>query len=255
MAAQYTDEFIARLQLVWGSGFLSPGGPQEVAEIVRGIDLSGQRVLDIGCGVGGPAIVLARDFGATVTALDVEPLLLDHTRRNAEQAGVTGQMEFRLVDPGPLPFEAQSFDVVFSKDSLIHIPDKRTLYADIFRVLKPGGLLAVSDWLAGPHAASDPELAGYVDNSGLDFSMATAADTADILRETGFADVATRDRNDWYRDLSAHEVEQIEGPLRQSIIEACGEAAHAQWLVSRRHLARAVGNGSLRPTHLRGRRP
>ena len=62
--AHYTDEFIARLQLVWGPGFLSPGGPQEVGEIVKRLGLGDRRVLDIGCGTGGPAIVLARDFGA-----------------------------------------------------------------------------------------------------------------------------------------------------------------------------------------------
>ena len=67
--AHYTDEFIARLQLVWGAGFLSPGGPQEVGEIVKRLDLGDRRVLDIGCGTGGPAIVLARDYGARVVMI------------------------------------------------------------------------------------------------------------------------------------------------------------------------------------------
>ena len=56
---QYPDHFIERLLSVWGEGFLSPGGPAEVAEIVAGLDLSGKTVLDIGFGTGGPSIALA----------------------------------------------------------------------------------------------------------------------------------------------------------------------------------------------------
>ncbi|MDE4100063.1 hypothetical protein [Phaeobacter gallaeciensis] len=62
---QYQGHFIERLHAVWGEGFLSPGGPQEVCEIVRGLDLTGKSVLDIGFGTAGPATVLARDLGAS----------------------------------------------------------------------------------------------------------------------------------------------------------------------------------------------
>ena len=49
--------------------------------------------------------------------------------------------------PGPLPFADASFDIVFSKDALLHVPDKDALFAEIFRVLKPGGVFAASDWM------------------------------------------------------------------------------------------------------------
>ena len=49
---EYDDQVVARLQLLWGEGFLSPGGAGEVTEMLRGIDLSGKRVLDLGCGIG-----------------------------------------------------------------------------------------------------------------------------------------------------------------------------------------------------------
>ncbi len=61
-------------------------------------------MLDIGCGTGGPAIVLAHDMGARVVGIDVEPQLIEHARRHADQAGVGDRIDFRLVDPGPLPF-------------------------------------------------------------------------------------------------------------------------------------------------------
>ncbi len=252
---QYPDEFIDRLHLVWGTGFLSPGGAEEVAEIVKGLDLGDATVLDIGCGTGGPAMVLAREKGARVTGIDVEPQLVERRRRLAAAAGLAERIDFRLVEPGPLPFDAESFDAVFSKDSLLHIPDKQALYREVLRVLKPGGVFAASDWLAGEGAADDAALRRYIELIGLDFTMATAAETAAAMRNAGFADVATVDRNAWYAEVSAEEVAAIEGPLRDQVIAVSSEAIYERWLSARRALAEAVAHGALRPTHLRGRKP
>ena len=59
-------------------------------------------------------------------------------------------MTFQLVEPGPLPFADQSFDAVFTKDAIVHIPDKPPFYREVLRVLRPGGLFVGSDWLCGP---------------------------------------------------------------------------------------------------------
>lgn len=252
---QYPDEFIDRLHLVWGLGFLSPGGAEEVAAIVRGLDLADAELLDIGSGSGGPALALAREKGARVTGIDVEPQLIERSRRLARDAGLDGQVSFRLVEPGPLPFPAATFDVVFSKDALLHIPDKPALYKEVLRVLKPGGVFAASDWLAGEGAANDAALLGYMELIGLDITMATAAETAAAMRDAGFEAVSTVDRNAWYAEVSAKEVAAIEGPLRDEIIAVSSPAIHARWLAARRQLAEATRRGALRPTHLRGRRP
>jgi SAM-dependent methyltransferase len=253
--AQYSNDFIDRLHLIWGPGFLSPGGPEEVAEIVHGLDLHNALVLDIGCGTGGPAIVLARDMGARLICVDVEPQLLDRARKLATEAGVEDHIDFKLVEPGPLPFEADSFDAVFSKDALIHIPDKRSLYQEILRVLKPGGVFAASDWLSGENASKDEAFQNFLNLAHLYFTMATAPETAGIMREAGFDRVETRDRNAWYAVLSAQEVEEIEGALRDRIIEVCDPEIYKNWLTVRRALAAAAKSGGLRPTHLRGYRP
>lgn len=254
MAVQYPAEFIDRLHLIWGDAFLSPGGPEEVRAIVQGLDLADAEVLDIGCGTGGPAIVLARDCGARVTAVDVEPQLLERARRFADVAGLAGRIEFRLVEPGPLPFEAARFDAVFSKDSLIHIPDKPALYREILRVLKPGGVFAASDWLAGEGAMEDPAFRRYVDLGHLKFTMATAEETAGVMRDCGFAEVSTRDRNAWYAEVSAKEAAAIAGPLRDQIVAVSDVQTYERWRDGRSALAKATRHGSLRPTHLHGRK-
>lgn len=255
VALQYPEEFIERLHLIWGDAFLSPGGPEEVQAIVRDLDLAGKTLLDIGCGTGGPAMVLAREFGARVTALDIEPQLIERARRFAAEAGLADRIDFRCVTPGPLPLAKDSFDVVFSKDALIHIPDKRALYGEILRVLKPGGVFAASDWLAGAQAMDDPSFRRYVDLGHLKFTMATAEETAAVMRDCGFTDVTTRDRNAWYAEVSAREAAAIAGPLRERIIAVSDVETYRRWRDARQALAVATRNGSLRPTHLRGHKP
>ncbi len=252
---QYPDHFVERLHAVWGDGFLSPGGPEEVKEIVRYIELADKTVLDIGCGTGGPALVLAAELGAHVVAIDVEHPLLDAARASAKKAGLDGQIKFRLVTPGPLPFDDACFDVVFSKDALIHIPDKQAIYREVIRVLRPGGVFVASDWLGGDNLSDSPEWARYSELGHLDLTMATAPETQSVMRNAGLVDVSTRDRNAWYAEKSRHEVSQIKGPLRDRLIAAVGEEIYAHWSDVREALAGAVAAGALRPTHLRGFKP
>ena len=156
----------------WGVGFLSPGGPEEVREILSGIDIDGKALLDIGCGTGGPSIVIAREFRpAQVIGIDIEPYLIERGRAAVVEAGLEGAIDLRLVKAGALPFKDQSFDIVFSKDSLIHIEDKPALYREVLRVLRPGGLFAASDWL---RSADADDLAGYREwraRSSMNFTM------------------------------------------------------------------------------------
>src|SRR5687767_4117812 len=73
---QYDHAFTDALQFMWGKGFLSPGGAEEVEEMLSGCQLSGLRVLDIGSGLGGIDILLATKHGAAeVIGIDVEPQL------------------------------------------------------------------------------------------------------------------------------------------------------------------------------------
>lgn len=253
--AQYPQEFIDRLHLIWGAGYLSPGGPMEVGRIVEGLDLKDRLVLDIGCGTAGPAIHLATGYGARMICIDVEASVLENAKRHAEAAGVADRMEFQLVEPGPLTFADESFDFVFSKDSMIHIPDKPALFADVFRVLKRGGVFAASDWLAGEDADNNPAFQRYLEIGHLKFTMATAVATKAAMKAAGFKRVQSVDRGKWYGKVSADEVKAIEGPLREQIIEVSDQATYDQWLAARRASSEAAQSGGLCPTILRGIRP
>ena len=104
---------------------------------------SGARVLDVACGTGVVAITAAQR-GATVTALDLTPALLDHARENAALAGV--RIDFHEGDVEQLPFADASFDVVVSQYGHIFAPRPDVALGEMLRVLKPGGTIAFSTW-------------------------------------------------------------------------------------------------------------
>lgn len=255
-STQYPDHFIERLHKIWGEGFLSPGGIEEVREIVAGLDLEGKTILDIGFGTGGPAIALVREAGAgKVIGIDIEPLLLEKATKNVERAQASEKIELRIVEPGPLPFDDESFDVVFSKDSLIHVEDKPALFGEILRVLKPGGVFTASDWLSGDEESGIPPLERFRELAHLTFVMATAPQMESILGKAGFDNVESTDRNEWFTRISNHDLRQIEGPLYQSLIDEFSEEVVSHWIKVRRAMTDAADAGGLRPTHLRGFKP
>ena len=166
----YHDRMIEMLQAVWGEGFLSPGGPEEVTQLVADADFSGLSILDIGCGAGGIDVALARTHGAGyVTGIDVEDTVLKYARALIDRAGLGARIGLVKVVPGPLPFPPGTFDVVFSKDSIVHITDKHALMREIYRVLRPGGRFIASDWLISHDGPPSLQMAAYVAAEGLDF--------------------------------------------------------------------------------------
>ncbi len=185
---EYGMAMVGALELIWGKGFLSPGGPEEVAAALGGRDIEGTEVLDIGCGIGGVDLLLVERFGAArVVGIDVEADNLALARNRAAEKGLSAQVSYRLVEahPGPFPFPAESFDVVFSKDAIIHIADKEALFADIHRLLRPGGRFIASDWLRADDRQPSPAMERYIASEGLSFAMASPARYRKAMEQAG----------------------------------------------------------------------
>src|SRR3569832_1084946 len=101
---EYDDRMLKLLQIIWGDGFLSPGGPEAVRAIVAGLDLRDKTVLDIGCGLGSLDEVLAGEFGARVTGVDVAQLIAKLGQERIARSPLKERIALRLINPGPLPF-------------------------------------------------------------------------------------------------------------------------------------------------------
>ncbi|MEO1198560.1 MAG: methyltransferase domain-containing protein [Pseudomonadota bacterium] len=251
----YDDRMIRFLEIVWGEGYLSPGGPGAVDAIVDGLDLSGKRVLDIGCGSGGVTLHLAKRFApGHITGLDVEAPVLDKARERAEAAGLSDRVTFTQVEPGPLPFADGSFDLVFSKDAIVHIADKETLFVDIARMTVSGGWFAASDWMIGHDGPPSETMARYIAAEGLDFGMASPARYETAMRAAGFSDIQVVDRNPWYREHARTEVAKMEGPLYSVAADAVGKDYVDEQIALWRKMIEVLDLGEHRPTFIRGRK-
>ncbi|SFP27562.1 Ubiquinone/menaquinone biosynthesis C-methylase UbiE [Mesorhizobium sp. NFR06] len=214
---EYDDTAIRFLEALWGEGYLSPGGPDEVDRVVEGLSLKGKTILDIGCGAGGITLhLVARHGAARAIGFDVEKPVIETARRGAIRQGLEGGVSFVQAPPGPLPFPAASFDVVFSKDALLHVPNKDALFAEILRVLKPGGVFAASNWMISHDGEPSPEMKAYVAAEGLSFAMASPERYAEAMRRAGFADITVRDRNPWYREVARDELALLKTALPPS---------------------------------------
>ena len=254
---KYDDELIAFLGELWGDGYLSPGGPEEVARVLEGIDLAGKTVLDIGCGSGGITVDLVRRHGAgRVIGIDVEADVCAASRQRVEAAGLGDRIEIRQVEPGPFPLDDASLDIVFSKDSIIHVPDKEWLAREAFRVLRPGGWFVASDWLISHDGEPSPEMAHYLETEDMGFVMASPKRYRKALEEAGFTDVTLLNRNLWYRDQARAELARLTGPGRAAFIEIVGDdEALESHVNSWKTMLPLVDSGEHCPHHFRGRKP
>lgn len=255
-AAEYDDTAIRFLEALWGEGYLSPGGPEEVDRVVAGLDLAGKRVLDVGCGAGGIALHLVDKHGAGyVTGFDVEGPVIAAAKIRAASRGLSDRADFVHGAPGPLPFADASFDVVFSKDALLHVPYKDAIFREIFRVLKAGGVFAASNWMIGHDGEPSPGMKAYVAAEGLSFSMASPARYKLAMERAGFTGVAITDRNPWYREVARSELARLKGPLYEKAAAAVGRDYVDKNIRTWEAMQKVLDSGEHRPTHLRGWKP
>lgn len=253
---QYSKAFTDALQYMWGEGFLSPGGPEEVGRMLDGIDLAGLRVLDIGSGVGGvDALLVTRHGAGAVVGIDVEAQLIEQAEALIAAKDLSDRVSFQLVEPGPLPFDDGSFDVVFSKDAMVHIAGKGALYRDVLRVLRPGGWFAAADWLWAAAAGTSPVVRDWLAGGPLKFAFTTPKEAEEQLRVAGFAQVSVIDRSEALRVSTAAEVDMLEGDTFERLAGIVGDVMARQRLHSAKGRQAALETGDLIPSHFRARKP
>jgi len=251
---EYHDAMIDMLELIWGQGFLIPAGSENVRRIVAGLDLRDKLVLDIGSGIGGPALILAGELGARVVGIDLEGPLVARAQGYAEAAGLGERIEFRQVTVGPLGFDDDTVDVVYSSGVFTQVDDKLAMFKEVFRVLKPGGVLTCYDWMKGDDPYSE-DMRAWFKLEGLTYAMETLETHGRILREAGFTDIELQDDQQAYRDLCHQEYDQINGPLKARMIDVLGQEQQEHFLENWRAMVVVLDKGELRPGFYRARKP
>lgn len=148
-------------------------------------------LLDLGSGIGRPARTLAKRFGCRVTGIDLTAEFCEVARHLTRLTGLDARVDFELGDALAMPFTDATFDGAYSMNVSMNIADKAALYAEIRRVVKPGGWLVLSELAEGPGAPLDypTPWAATADTSFL----STPAQTKRGLEAAGFEVVQFRD--------------------------------------------------------------
>lgn len=252
--SEYYEEMIILLEWLWGEGFMAPGGEGNVDRLVKGLDLEGRQLLDIGCGLGGPAFILAEKYGARVTGIDLEAHLIERAQHRAREKGLEQQVEFLHVDPGPLDFPDSSFDVVLTSGALTQTEDKAGIFSEISRVLKPGGVLTSYEWLKNDGELS-ADMLYFFEMEGLTYRLVTLEDFGSLLAQSGFNEITLEDASEWYRNESRREYELISGPEYSRVLDLVGQKDGDHLVEDWRSMVVVCEKGELLQGYIRGRKP
>ena len=200
---QYTAEEIRKYEAIYGRHFVSPGGEACARECIARLGLvQGDRVLDVGSGLGGSAFLMAREYGAQVHGIDLSANMVALATEKCREEQLDQQVRFTCGDCLKLS-DAQSYQAVYSRDVILHIEDKLRLFEVLREALVPGGRLLFTDYCRSESTSSD-EFDAYVAERG--YCLYTVAGYEACLREAGFVDV---EAEDWTARFIAFQNEEL----------------------------------------------
>jgi SAM-dependent methyltransferase len=156
----------------------------------------GDHILDIGCGIGGPARYIANRFGCRVTGIDITPGFIDAGRKLTALLRMEGQVAIEQGDAQNLPYADASFDGAYAQHVTMNIPDRSRFFAEAARVLKPGAWFALTEHGLGPTGAPHYPLPWSEDGSGA--HLVPPAETRALLQQAGFTDIEIEDTGEKY---------------------------------------------------------
>lgn len=159
------------------------------------------RVLDVGCGIGGPALYLAGAMGCSVVGVTLSASQAARAGEKAAEAGLAERAEFHRLDALSTGFPDASFDVLWAVESLMHIADREAFFAEAMRLLRPGGRLAIATWSVRDGALSGPEqeLVDQILKHQVMPGFSSLEEHGRLARAAGFDQVASVD---WSRAVA-----------------------------------------------------
>lgn len=203
---QYTRNGVLRYEQIFGAGFISTGGLVTTQKFFENFDLQpGQKVLDVGCGIGGGNFLMAQKFGVEVLAMDLSANVIGiawERSQNYKDLNV----QFEIGDIKRQNYPDNTFDMIYSRDTLLHVDGKEKLFAKFKDWLKPGGKVFITDYCCGPKPWSD-NYAAYVAQRG--YNLLTVEEYGHIFSDLGFKNVEADNVTDYFVEMLHAEIAKL----------------------------------------------
>jgi ubiquinone/menaquinone biosynthesis C-methylase UbiE len=192
------------------------GGRQASEEFLDQLQLEERSlVLDVGCGLGGPARFVASRFGCLVSGIDLTQEYVDTGNVLSNWVGLDKKVILQQGSAMALPFPDGQFDAAYMMHVGMNIADKKSLFSEVFNVLKPGGIFGIYDVMqVGSGEMEYPAPWAASENTS---ALASPQDYRTGLKEAGFNILATRERGDFavefFENIKRRMTEMTEEPL------------------------------------------
>ena len=211
----------------------------------------GQHILDIGCGLGGPARYMAKRFQCNVSGLDITKPFVEAANKLTALLRMEQEVRIEHGDGQRLPYPDSRFDGAYTQHVTMNVADRPRFFAEAYRVLKPGAFFALTEHGLGPKGAPHYPLPWSTDGAGA--YLVTPSETRAILEKTGFEGIVVEDTGAKYVAGYKLAIEKAEKgtlpPLGIHIL--MGDTA----LQKTRNAARNVEEGRTHPIQLICRKP
>jgi phosphoethanolamine N-methyltransferase len=219
---QYSRTGILRYEMIFGEGYVSTGGQATTDDLCARLGSSLRpdvRILDVGSGIGGAAFFLAQQYGASVTGIDLAEEMVTIALERAARQGMSESVSFILGDVLETQFP-EKFDIIWSRDSLMHVPDKARLFSVLHGLLAPGGRVVITDYARGKTPGS-AAFEAYIQKTG--YHVVEPAQYGKLLEEAGFTDVIADDATQKFIEILETEKARL-GSERESFLASFSEA-------------------------------
>jgi len=248
--SQYLEASILQYESVYGEDFVSPGGREMATELIDRMTLTpGSRVLDVGCGLGGSAFVMAREFDLLVDGIDLSRNMLALAGKKLSANGLAGSVNLQWGDCLELG-SRDAYAAVYSRDVFLHINDKARLFSVLNSTLQPGGILLFTDYCCGPQPWSE-DFGGYVESRG--YRLHSVDEYTGLIAGAGFEQVTGEDITARFIEILRMDLARIKDlpldqPARLKLQQgwqqklARAQAGHQRWglFTARKGISEAI---------------